>query len=123
MNGVAQLGGGIHLAGLDDLPEGAVLGEFPMNLDSSPWHAAAGLKGPGGEPGPQDNALVVRIAGGNAAGEGVAVEVVRLCGGGIATQKGNRGKGSGVSEKEPPGESALVTKGALELVKIHGRSL
>ena len=84
---VPELGSGVDLSGLDDLYEGAVFGEFPMNFDRGFLHATAGFEWLGREAGPKDHTFVIGITGGYSAGERIAVEVVGRSGRGVSAQK------------------------------------
>ena len=84
VDGVAELGGCVDLAGLDDLLERVVFGDLPMHLDGSLGHAAAGFERLGCETGPEDDAFVVGISRGNAEGKGIAGEDVSRGGRGVA---------------------------------------
>ena len=87
VNGMAQFRCGVDLTGLDDFFEGTVFGNFPMHFDGSLGHAAARLERLGCEAGPENDAFVVGITGGDAKSEGIAGEDVSWCGRSMAAQE------------------------------------
>ena len=90
VDGVAKFRCGVDLARLDDFFEGTVFGNFPMHFDGSLGHAAAGFERLGCETGPENDAFVVGIPGGDAKSEGIAGEGVSWCGRSVAAQEWDR---------------------------------
>ena len=90
VNGMAKFRCGVDLTGLDDFFEGAVLGNFPMHFDGSLGHAAAGLERLGCQTGPENDAFVVGIPGGDTKSEGIACEDVSWRCRSIAAQEWDR---------------------------------
>ncbi|BFO21010.1 hypothetical protein SHKM778_73980 [Streptomyces sp. KM77-8] len=102
MHGVVELGVGGGVAPPDDPAEAFVEGEFPCDGDAFRGQSAVGLVRDGGQARPEQDGVGVRVAGGDAEGEGVVGDPrgVEFGGGrgaraGHVDGEGERGGGTG----------------------------
>ena len=86
--------------GRDNLFEGIVGRDFPVDFEGVVGHAATGFEWLGAEACPENDALMIRVAGGHSHREWISRKINFFWGScGLAEQR-NCGEGSGVGQEE-----------------------
>ncbi len=113
VDGMPELGRGPRHPAPDASCHGLVLGQFPAHLHGLGPDAVAGLAGVGSQPGPEDDAGGVGVAGGHALLERVAAPARPAPDrrGALQAERGQRGEGGGGGEEQATGEPSLVPEG------------